>query len=101
MKVSGETRIFRKEINGFAVYSTNVSNKNTDGKWEKMYITVNLPKGKDLENGTDIDIKNGFLSFYKTKEGLPKIRLVIMDFDIKENFGSNDEEIMATDELPF
>lgn len=101
MKITEETRIFRKEINGFTTYSTSISNKNVEGQWEKMYIPVNFPKGTEIENGTDINIKDGFLSFYKSKDGLPKVRIVVIDFDYKENFIPNDEQVMATEELPF
>ena len=55
--------------------------KNQDGEYDKMYLSVQLPKGVELENKTMIEITKGFMSFYKTKEGLPKLKIVVMDFE--------------------
>lgn len=107
MQVLGEVRIFKKEINGKELYSTSISNKNQNGDWDKMYLSVQLPKNVVLENNTDINITKGFLSFYKTNDGLPKIKIVIQEFQTKEemeereaiqneqNYNIND------DDLPF
>ena len=84
MQISGEVKLFKKEINGKELYSTSISNKNLEGQWDKMYISVQLPKNAVLENGIDINITKGFLSFYKTNEGLPKIKIVIQEFQTKE-----------------
>lgn len=81
MKVIGKTMIFKKEYEGKSVYSTNISNKDMNGEYTNMYISVQLPKGTEIENKTVIDIKNSFLSFYNTKDGLPKIKLVIIKFE--------------------
>ena len=56
MLVTGNTRIFKKEINGKELYSTTISNKNQEGKWERMYLSVQLPKNVVLEDSTDINI---------------------------------------------
>ena len=84
MQVTGLCRIFKKELNGKELYSTTISSKNQNGEWDKMYLPVQLPKNVVLENGTDINITKGFLSFYKTNEGLPKIKIVIQEFQTKE-----------------
>ena len=49
-----------------------------------MYISVQLPKNTDLENKTIINITKGFLSFYNTKEGLPKLKIVVMEYELDE-----------------
>ena len=107
MNVLGDVRIFKKELNGKELYSTTISSKNQNGEWDKMYLSVQLPRNTALENGTDINITKGFLSFYKTNEGLPKIKVVIQEFQTKEemeereaiqneqNYNIND------DDLPF
>lgn len=84
MQVTGLCRIFKKELNGKELYSTTISSKNQNGDWDKMYLSVQLPRNTALENGTDINITKGFLSFYKTNEGLPKIKVVIQEFQTKE-----------------
>lgn len=105
MKITGETTIFKND-NGS--YSTSISNKTMDGKYEYMSISVTLKKGIEIENKTKINILDGFLSFYKTKDGLPKIKLVIMDFEylmvdaLKIMKGEDKAfEVDNTDELPF
>lgn len=99
MKVTEETMIFKNDIG----YSTSISRKKEDGTYENMFIPVNFKKGVEVENKTKINITNGFLSFYKTKEGLAKIKLVVMDFTTEdkqeEMYILNDAEI--TDDLPF
>ena len=93
MNISGKTRIYKNES---GLYSTDISNKKEDGTYEKMYVSVNFKKGVELENKTDINVTKGFLSFYKSKEGLAKIKLVILEFEeIKNEFST------ITDDLPF
>lgn len=108
MQVLGEVRIFKKEINGKELYSTTISNKNLEGQWDKMYLSVQLPRNVVLENGTDINITKGFLSFYKTNEGLPKIKVVIQEFQSKEEMEerqaiqeADNYQDNYTDSLPF
>ena len=99
MKITEETMIFKNDIG----YSTSISKKNEDGTYENMFIPVNFKKGIEVENKTKINILNGFLSFYKTKEGLTKIKLVVTEFTAEdkqeEMFIPNNAEI--TDDLPF
>ena len=97
MQVLGEVRIFKKEMNGKELYSTSISNKNQNGDWDKMYLSVQLPRNVVLENGTDINITKGFLSFYKTNDGLPKIKIVIQEFQTKEEM----EERQAIEQEEF
>lgn len=84
MQVTGLCKVFKKIVNDKELYSTSISNKNQEGQWDKMYISVQLPKNVVLENGTDINITKGFLSFYKTNDGLLKIKIVIQEFQTKE-----------------
>lgn len=108
MNVTGKTMIFKGDYG----YSTTISSKNKEGQYENMYLTVQLPKGIELENKTMIEITNGFLSFYKSKEGLPKIKLVITKFttDQEEQYINEEREAIQNeqnyynnqeDDLPF
>lgn len=110
MNITGKTTIFKNEK---GQYSTSISNKKEDGSYDNMYITVNMPKGVELENKTKIEITKGFLSFYKTKEGLPKLKVVIQEFktetDIEkaeEQYAKEEREAIQNednfvDDLPF
>lgn len=76
INISGEIKIFKNEYG----YSTTVSNKDINGNWDRMYITVQLPKGQELDSGTVILITKGFLTFYKDKSGFGKPKAVIQEF---------------------
>lgn len=97
-KLTGEIMIFKGDYG----YSTSVSNKKPDGTYDKMYISVQMPKDVELENQTTINITNGFLSFYKTKEGLPKAKIVVLDYEVKNKKQETENtDNYSTDYLPF
>ena len=81
MNISGKAVVFKKDFNGKEMYSTSISNKMADGSMENMYVSVQLPKGKSLENKSTIDVTKGFISFYKDKNGLAKPKFVIMEYN--------------------
>ena len=108
MNISGKTMIFKSEYG----YSTAISKKNQDGEYTKIYVSVQLPKGVELENKTMIEITKGFLSFYNTKDGLPKIKIVVMEYttDADEQYKQDEREAIQNEgsyeevfggELPF
>lgn len=97
MKVTGETMIFKNQ-NGS--YSTTISNKKEDGTYENMYLAVNFRKGTEIENKTKINILDSFMSFYKDKNGLPRLKIVVMEFE-REGQAPNNETVLGPDELPF
>jgi len=90
MKISGETMIFKNE-NGF--YTTSISRKKEDGTYENMKMFVNFRNGIEVANKTKINIKDGFISFYKNKAGLSQVKLVVLDFEVLET--------KSEDDLPF
>ena len=96
MTVTGDTMIFKNDLG----FSTTISNKNMDGTWENMYISVQFPKNderaKEMDNKTKIYIKNGFLSFYKSTAGISKVKLIITDYEIRET-----EKTMQSNNDPF
>ena len=95
MNITGKSMIFKSQYG----YSTTISNKNQNGEYEKMYISVQLPKDIELENKTMIEIKKGFLSFYKSKEGLPKLKLVIQEFTTDEqNYIKEERETIQNEQ---
>lgn len=94
LKVTGEIFIFK---NDKGAYSTSISNKKEDGSYENMRISVNFRKGTELENKTKINVINGFLSFWKNNQGLPQIKLVVMEY---ESTKTNENEEYK-DDLPF
>lgn len=93
MNVTGKTKIFKNDRG----YSTSISNKKEDGTYDNMYISVTFKKGlAEVENGTEINITSGFLTFWKDKNGLAHPRLVILGY---QNNGDITTE--ESDDLPF
>lgn len=96
MDVTGKTRIFKNEYGGNTYYSTSISNKKADGTYDKMYLSVQFKKGMETEG--DIEITRGFLSFFKDKNGMCKVKIVIMEFTKAEgDYIDVDNDV----ELPF
>lgn len=93
MKITGETMIFKNDIG----YSTSISNKKEDGTYENMPISVNFRKGIEVPNKTKINILDGFLSFYKTKNDEKRLKLIVLSF---EQINSNETDYESED-LPF
>lgn len=100
--INGKMRVFKKEFEGRTSYSTSLSNKKEDGTYENMYLTVQFKKDNQPnvgEKGLDINIKNGFVSFFKTNDGNTRLKLVITEYTSNDNDG---EFLTVSDEeLPF
>lgn len=97
MNISGETRILKDDR---GVYKTTLvtseTNKET-GEEEKVFMKINVGfrKGVEVKNKTKINVKEGFISFFRVDTGdfyedgrpiykyFPKF--IVMDFDIVED----------------
>ena len=97
LNINGKVMIFKSQYG----YSTTISNKKQDGEYERMYVSVQLPKNIELENKTVIEITNGFLSFFKTKDGLSKIKIVVMEFttDKEQKYIQEEREAIQNEEI--
>lgn len=79
-------------------FSTLLKNKE-----DKLYVQVSFRRGQEpTEDKAYIDIKDGFLSFYKDKNGLAKPKIVIMEYENIET-GETIEytDVFGSDDLPF
>lgn len=57
-------------------YSTLLKNQE-----DKLYVQVGFRKGQEpFQEKAMIDIKDGFLSFYKDKNGAAKPKIVVLDY---------------------
>lgn len=92
MNITGRTLIFKSDYG----YSTAISKKDQEGNYERMYLSVQLPKGVELENKTYIEITKGFLSFYTDKNGLSKVKVVVMEF--QEDYEKEEREAIQTED---
>ena len=71
--------------------------KNND---DKLYVQVAFRKGQEpTQDRIQIDIKDGFLSFYKDKNGLAKTKIVVLDYT---EVGADEVDTTTYgDDLPF
>lgn len=84
MNISGKCTIYAKEFNGKVAYSTKISQKNINGEWESMFISVQFVKNEGVQDKTKIEITKGFMSFYKDKNGLAHIKLVVQEYTTED-----------------
>lgn len=82
---SNNTMIFAKEFNGKTFYRASVSSKDKEGKYRRTYIDVRFMGNVEIKDRTKIDIIDGFLSFYRTKEDKDVFIIVVKAFEeVKE-----------------
>lgn len=104
--ITGENQvIFRNEKDGKVFYVTSLSKKDAEGKWENGNIVIRFPKGVDIPNKTKINIKNAWLSFWKTQDKKTVVFIFCNEFEFSEGqpedgFYPIDENIEDSD-LPW
>lgn len=81
MQISGELMIFKNDFG----YSTSISAKNREGKYEYMPISVQFkkddPNVQNITNKSKINVTNGFLTFYRSTSGEKKVKIFVMEFE--------------------
>ena len=100
MKLTEKLMVYKGQYG----YSTLL--KNND---DKLYVQVGFKRGQEpYGEKAMIDIKDGFLSFYKDKNGLAKPKIVILEYTELEtqqnnvsSFTDNDVPAFMGDDLPF
>lgn len=80
-EITGTTKVFRKDYEDRALYSTSIGKKKQDGTWDNAYINLQFKKGVDIADGTMIDIKNAWLTFYLNKDKKPVWQIFISEFE--------------------
>lgn len=86
----GTAKVFRNDYqarNGvtYPRYSVSFGKKLPDGNYENAYMTAKFKKGVELENMTDIDINQAWLTFDKYEKDGKKMTawaLFINDYEI-------------------
>lgn len=73
----------------------------------KKYIPVQFKKGTEpTDDSVDIEIKNAFFGVYNDHNNIGQIKLVVMEYTVKDssNFNNNEEQSFTDTsnvELPF
>jgi hypothetical protein len=98
MNITGKTMIFRKDFDGRPSYSGSISSKDMNGNWISVIVPVQMPKGTDLPNKTEIDVTKGFEAVYVKRDGTKDRKIVVMEYetDLPTGFAQVDDS-----EIPF
>lgn len=103
-EITGTTYVHVREGQYGAMYSVQLSKKNKDDQWENGYINAQFKKDAEVPDGAKIEIKSGWLSFYKTKDNKYAHYIFINDFEILEFASVRTEDMQTVDrpsDLPF
>lgn len=107
MKISNEypVMIFSNTRDDKTYYQIGLSKRNQDKTYTNGYIQCQFKKGVEVDNQTNIYIKDAWLSFY-LKDGKTIPYIFINDYQlvadvIKEDSFSKDEISLSDDDLPF
>lgn len=108
MQISNEypVLVFKREYEDKTFYSLGLSKKNQDGTYMNGYMECRFKKGVEIDNQTNIFIKNAWLSFYlKENKTIPYVFIneyqLVADV-IKETSTSIElDDIDINDTLPF
>lgn len=99
MEVSGKTKLYRKDFNGHPAYSRRIASKEyKDGhatdNWLGVYEPVQMPRNTDLADKTTVTITKAFEAVYNDKNGNPKRKLVVREYEAEDTgFEELDEEV--------
>lgn len=68
------------------VFSTSVGQKNDADEWDNLYIDVVFPKEDKIafEGGAIVNVGDGFVTFYTSRSGEKKVKVVLLDYDFIE-----------------
>ena len=102
MDILGRTRIFKNEFNGRTSYCTTIAKKKEDGTYDKVKVYVPVTFKKGMETDGYIDVTKGFIDMFVDKNGLGKIKFVILEYMKADNTGFS--EVAQDDfvsDLPF
>lgn len=103
-KFEGKAKIFRKDFDGRPSYSTSISQKNMNDAWDSAFIRVQFNKGVEVEDRTEIEVNNGWLKFYKTRDGKDVFYVHINDFVVLNEpnaYADTDNFAQAELDIPF
>ena len=118
LEAGRKIRVFKSTYNDKNYYRVQVKQKNYDGTEETFYVPLQFKRGVELENQTDIIIKEAYENMRKNPkdEYNPIYYLMITDFEIQEreeqiqaqafkdfqdNLYANEQEEIDESSLPF
>jgi len=95
--LTGVIKIFEKEYEGKKNYSTSIGNKKTDGTYENLYIPLTIKDNPSKE----IEVLEGFLSFYTKQDGTKVVKAVIQKYVNRLEKQDENVFVVTEEETPF
>lgn len=104
MNITGKCTVFSKEVakqdgTVWNQYSISISTKTND-KWESAYIPTSFKKGVVVMNKSKINVTNGWLKPYTTKDGKTILTAFISEFDMEQGAAEKPSDTFQTLEDP-
>lgn len=91
MNIQGETIVWEnKKGYSISVGERFVNPETDEEEWDNHFIPVSFKKGVKVNHGDRIDVKDGFITFFRTREGEGVTKLVILDFEPIEDEDEKD-----------
>lgn len=96
--------IYRNEFENRIAYSTRINRKMKNGSYDSAFIPVQFKQNEDIKDRTKLVIKEGWITFFKTKEGKTIFYIFINKYNIvedkeKEDYGNIKTETSALSSL--
>lgn len=103
MNITNENKVmvFKKDGKYGSMYSLGLSKKGQDGKYQNGYIGCKFKNGVELENRTNIYIKNAWLTFYLDKDKKTVPYIFINEFTTVEQTIEQAKEEVKQNNDPF
>lgn len=107
--VTGETMIFAKEFTTSTGdykrmrYRASIGKKDKEGEWDNGFIDVQFKKGVKIPDRSKIDIRNGWLTFWKNSQGFPVWYIFVNEFDFVDGENAEPQAAFAEvdEDIPF
>lgn len=74
-------KVFKKEINGFKVYSIGLNKKLQNGSYINGYIDARFRKDVEIDDSKKIYIKDAWLDFYLDNDKKTRLYIFINKFE--------------------
>ena len=88
LKITGVTMIFQNKAGFSTTISTSTKDEDGERTYQNEFIPISFPKGDveefDPQHMDKIDIKDGFLTYFYTREDVLVPKIVILEWDFAE-----------------
>lgn len=105
--VCGRMRVWGKEVEykktSFMSYSTSVGAKNEDEEYDNVYYNVRFRTNEhpDRDGAFEINVKAGFLTVTTDKKGNCYPAVMVLDYEVVDEYSDEDSDEDENYDLPY